>query len=407
MSQSATEPAEEVDAENASDRGVRTGRYMALSSLTDLLTTAVAFGTGLLVARYLGPHDRGVYSLVTTVGMLLAFAVGMGQFESLLARGAGPSRGHFRAATALGLAGAALMVGIAWVTGEPLFAAYAAFPLLWNIMQIRLARAALDQDWSWIYLRALPNAVQISITAGLWISGHLTLTLALAAMLLGLGATLTLDRALNGAILGTTSVHPWRAILHGAPHHMLNLPRMTNYRGPILVLGMLATPAEVGRFAVASAVGSLVPSLTWSLTQNLLVLTAKGSSQAARAQRALTVAGYASSIGASVLLAWAGSWVLSVLYGEQYADTWPALVIVLASQGLWLHSGLVQVRYRAAGLAHRAAAIECTGIIVMVVVMLATGGAGYLSAAYGTAATCATTLILSLVWASRDHRLRP
>lgn len=381
----------------------RSVKYLALSAGTDLLTTMVAFGTGLLVARFLGAHDRGVYTLVTTSGMLIAYAVGMGLFESLLSGNLRPSRAHLRTAVTLGTIGAVVMLLFAGSSQNPHFAVYAAFPVLWGVMQISLARAALEQRWSWVYLRALPSAIQITSTVALWLSGHLTVAAAMVAMLMGQAATFGIDRVLNGRFASRPGLRMRGVVWHGIPHHLLNLPRMANYRGPILVLGMLSSPTDVGLFAVASAVGSLVPALTWSVTQNLLVLTARGSGDADRTRKSLTVIGYVSSIGGAILFVFIGEDVLTWLYGPTFGGTWHALVLVLAAQGLWMHSSLLQVIYRTAGLSHWAAAIEVIGIATLLVVMFFTTTHGYMSAAYGTAATCVVTLCLSLA----IHKLNP
>ena len=380
----------------------RGAKYLAASAATDLLTTAVAFGTGLLIARFLGPHDRGVYTLVTTAGMLLAYAVGMGVFESLLARSQTPANTHAHLAVSLGGVGGAIMLGCALITNEIAFAQYALAPILWGILQVSLARSALTQNWSWIYLRATPNALQIAITLTLWATDRLTVLSALSAMLAGYIVALFLDRLLNGPHVGTKE--PWAATIRaGAKQHILSIPRMANYRGPILVLGILGTPADVGFFAVASAVGSIVPTLTWSVTQNLLVLIARGSSRAQATQRALTRVGYASSIATAVICLWAGAPILTLLYGSAYSHTWPALVIVLAAQGMWLHSGLIQVQFRAIGQTGTVAAIEVAGIVAMVTVMYTTIGTGFMSAAFGTGASIVLTLTLCMA-ASRTTK---
>lgn len=378
---------------------------MVMSSGADLLTTAVAFGTGLLVARTLGPYDRGVYTLVTTVGMLIAFTTGMGIFESLLSRNVTPSAGYHRTALATGVTGTLTMLLIAVIARQSYFLWYALFPLFWSLTQIYLARAALARDWSWVYLRVVPNAIQIMIVVALWLTGRLSVFAALVAMLAGQFVVLTMYRILRGKLPVRPTERISRTLRNGLPHHMLNLPRMANYRGPVLILGLVGSTRDVGLFAVASAVGSMVPTLTWSLMQNLLVLSSQGHRNAARARRVMILGGYLASIVTATLFLVIGEWTLRVLYGNAFAHTWPALVIVLAVQGMWLHSGLLEVQFRTAGVPQWAAAIEGLGIAVLIVVMLTTKSTGYMAAAYGTAATCLVTLLLCklIVWRNPER----
>ena len=110
------------------------------------------------------PMISGLYSLVSTVGGLVAFIVGLGLFESLLARNFMPTVHWFRLAPLLGCVGGAIMLLVALWTGEVLYALYSPAPVLWGALQISLARACLGQSKAWLVLRLLPSTVQLVVT---------------------------------------------------------------------------------------------------------------------------------------------------------------------------------------------------------------------------------------------------
>ena len=106
--------------------------------------------------------------------------------------------------------------------------------------------------------------------------------------------------------------------------------------------------------------------------------------------------GYISSLVFAGLTPVIGKGLLVALYGVQYGDTWIALGIVVAVQGFWLHTGLLQTAFRASGVPHWAAVIEVLGVLVTIIVMVATASHGYFAAAIGTAASCIFTLAASM-----------
>jgi O-antigen/teichoic acid export membrane protein len=382
----------------------RSRGYLILSSVTDLLTTAAAFGTGFLVARFLGPHDRGLYTLVSTVGAVVAFITGFGIFESLLSHNESPTRRTVLIAACAGVPGAVFMVALATITHQPLFLLYSPLPIIWGILQMALARSCLVQGKAWFWLRLAPAALQLTVTVSLQILGLLTVRAALLALLAGFASTVLVDVVIHRTLNARDSVHlPAREILRrGLDQHILNIPRMLNYRGPVLLIGILATPTQVGLFAVASSVASLVPALTWSLTQNLLVITMQDHASSLLLRRRLIQLGYLTSFLMAAIAITCGKQALAFIYGPRYGQAWIAFAILIACQGPWLHSGLLQTAFRAADLSHLAAFIEVGGLIIIASVTVAlVGQLNYTAAAIALAVGYSSIVLASVATMKR------
>ncbi|WP_252975982.1 hypothetical protein [Janibacter melonis] len=135
-------------------------------------------------------------------------------------------------------------------------------------------------------------------------AGHLTVASAIAALLVGFTLAVVVDVLLarrQPAPAGACELAGQeRALLRSGMHqHLLNVPRSLNYRGPLIMLGFLATNQDLGLYAVAGSVASLIPILTWSIPQNLLAMRSAKDSAASRVSRQLVVLSWLSgAIGA-------------------------------------------------------------------------------------------------------------
>ncbi|MCB5990843.1 lipopolysaccharide biosynthesis protein [Janibacter melonis] len=349
-------------------------RNFALSSAADLLTTAASFGTGVLVARILGPEDRGVYSFVTATGAVVAYLAGMGLFEALLAKGRRPSNGVLWLAAGLGVVGSVVMFVVGAVRSEPMLQLYSPLPIIWGLLQVRLAHARITGRAAWFWLRVIAPALQLLTTLVLVVAGHLTVASAIAALLVGFAVAVVVDVIVERRQPAHDRApeldgHEGTLLRSGLHQHLLNVPRSLNYRGPLIMLGFLATSEDLGLYAVAGSVASLIPILTWSIPQNLLAMRSAKDNAASRVSRQLvTLSWLSGAIGGTAALL-LGEEVLALVYGSAFVPAVTGFIILTFAQAPWLHSSVVQADYRADGRAHVAAIIEVASLVVTLVLI--------------------------------------
>lgn len=382
-------------------------RSFVLSSAADLLTTAVSFGTGVLVARVLGPEDRGIYSFVTATGAVVASLAGMGLFEALLARGGRPVPGAQWLAGLLGLAGTACMLILGFIHDEPMLVLYSPLPVIWGLLQVRLAQARIAGRGAWFWLRVVAPALQLVTTLVLVLAGRLTVGSAIIALLAGFVLAVVIDtlivrrqHARSG--LGGDEPGLQASLLRSGVHqHLLNVPRSLNYRGPLILLGFVASDRDLGLFAVAGSVASLVPILTWSIPQNLLAMRSARDRSATRVSRQLVTLSWLSGAVGGVLVILFGEVILGFVYGPAFGSAATAFAILTFAQAPWLHSSVVQAEYRAEGRAHVAAAIEVSTLALAVLLLVS------LYPKYGITGVAAGVAVGYLASASLTQSLRP
>lgn len=370
------------------------------SGVTDIATTILGFGSGILVARATGPAGRGIYSTATVAGMLIAYGGSFGFFEAMLAESGVYFEARRRFALLCGAAGSLSMVVIGLtVDSYSSLLTYAPFPLIWGLLQVRMADARLLGDSAWIWLRLVAPSFGLAVFGGLALNGALTPYRALAAVMAGHGLAVLLYDASEGrrSLPESQTVERslravWKA---GVRQHLVSFPRLVNMRLDLLLVAGIAPAREVGLYAVAGSVSSLIPTLTWSLPFNLLVLHGRDPSAAVRLKRSLTILAYVATAALTGLSVVFGHVILRTFYGREFEDAAMAFVTLIAAQALWMHTGILESEARARQLTYPTALSEIFGAAILCVITVTLYGRfGIMAPAVGSVFSYGSVLVL-------------
>lgn len=311
------------------------------TAATEVAVLAIGLLTGIVTARLLGPHQRGLFSLCGVFPTTLAILVKLG---------VGPANVYFlrreRAAPGAVLANSvvlALAVGAATVGLVLLFRA----PLLSTVMRDAQPIHLL------VLLPLVPSTVLQSYLFGilqgegrfrtfnrrsLWqaLATLLGMALVLGALGLGLLGALVVSVAVHVGVtlwvLGTTlrlvplrAVRPDRDLLgrtlrFGLKSHVQALAAHLHARVDLYMLAYFLTPTEVAFYAIATRLAELLFLVPQSLGVALYPRLAghdPGAADALTARACRVVASVAVPAAAALVLG--GPWLLTRVYGTAYA----------------------------------------------------------------------------------------
>ncbi|MGN6189373.1 MAG: oligosaccharide flippase family protein [Conexibacter sp.] len=276
-----------ADAEPQPARPLTGGAAMSAASRIAVAGTGAA--ATILVARLLGPDGAGGYAIAQTLILLLTVATTLGVEHGVayyVSSGRWDARDAYRSAQRVafvsGLAGACLGVAARLLVPD-------AFGSL-SVAVTAVAAGALPFALSWLYTTylalaldryeayALPPAVQstlaLALVAGLGVAFGLTgaiVGFSLAHVATALAVAVMARRALTARHDGATGAprHATgqlrRAVAFGIKGYAANALQFLNYRLDLFILAAVATAADVGHYAVAIAVTSVM----WLLPQAL------------------------------------------------------------------------------------------------------------------------------------------
>lgn len=308
-----------------------------------VLRTALALALGVLVARALGPYQRGLYALPTAVytGLILSVFTGISLAVSYFMLTAGAGREILRPALwtcAIFSALGAVPAAAAAVFGHNAWAAVPSVLILpcsaATMVLLGYAVGSKQIRWQTSYSVASTAALLAGIGAALALFG--------ASAAVAVTAFVTVNIAVGAACLwvvfrdaGARSGPPVRLrdfILYALRVGAVNLVTLLNYRADLYVVALLSTTAVLGQYAVAvsAAEGLLV------VTQVGAIVTSPHVGAMQQKDAALMTA---ACVRASLVIAipiCAGFYALApfvvhVLYGAAYLPLVPALRILLVA----------------------------------------------------------------------------
>lgn len=325
--------------------------HVAWTLAARLLMAANSVAVGLIVARWLGPDDLGVFS-VLSVTIALAMQIG--------SAGLPAANTYFIAQDRRRLAPAfvnalffALVVGSTLALGVVLSAAFA--PALFGYIPIRLiALAAVAIPFHIITLICLNiflgvgRVGQFNLLEIVWQSfGIINAALALIVLAVGLWTLVFLNTAasivvsilvawlLRRYIVGREVALKWlpdvsllrRMLGYSIKFHVTWIMTMLIYRADLLIVNFFRGAAEAGVYAVATQ-GSLLLMLLPSATAHLLIARIASSKDAR--ELTCTVARHIAFVMLIVCLAAVpASLLFPVFYGAAFADATIQLLILL------------------------------------------------------------------------------
>lgn len=382
-------------------------------------------GTGLIVARHLGPRDYGSFAFVWAIAWAVATLVPLG-LESLVVRELNrePRIVDLRRVmpvtiTAGVLAGSAMFVaGVLFTSDRDLALAMGAAALYvavsgpWAVVRAVFdAEERMELSSTAVVLESV-GALGVVVVLVLDGAGLVAISFGMAAArIVGLGlATWMLRRWTEPAPPAT---EPWimpRLLRASLPMAGSRAANELLRRLGILVLGLLVAPEEVGWFVAAATVALYAPVVLLELNRALYPVLSRADSHADRdllrlfgfTWRTHLLFGTVTAAGLAVL---AGP-IVTLLYGEAYARAGPLLALLAATIPLRVVSALCAVTldatYRQTRHLQAAGLAVLVNLTLNVVLIPAVGVWGAAIAAVATEAA----FLVACLRALRPHRPR-
>ncbi|MFY9263992.1 MAG: oligosaccharide flippase family protein [Solirubrobacterales bacterium] len=393
---------------------------LAKSSAQTVSATAVMLVlnliTGVMVARLLGSSGRGQIAAIVTLGQTLGWAATLGCFQSVVfhvsrnPEDAAPSIGAWMALSLpLGIVG--IVAGQLLV--EPLFAAQSdetvELARLWLLMipLMPLSEAlsgalVADRDFAAMnFYKMLQSALPVGVYLGLWLGGVFTVE---AVLLTHIGViavylVLLLVRVLRRhGVARPRLALTRREVWFGARAQASNIGTQLSLRLDLMIMPAFLAASQVGLYAVAVSIASMVLALAGSLVMiSLPVASRDGGDNDRRVAQVLHATFLVGSVLATgiVLLA---PYLLELIYSREFRDAttalrWLAPGAVLLALGNIVNSGLYgQDRPATAGLT------QVPGVLLTVFgLLLFLRGGGIAAAALISTLTYATSFLIAIV----------
>lgn len=334
----------------------------------------VAFVAGVIYARTLKASGYGEYAYVVAWNDIGLMIVGLGLPEYLVREASkdkqpGRLRGvlHWadRRLLLAGLVGALAISCVGYVVPgaeslRPLFMLAAWAPLLSALALARQsmlrARDAVVAS-QWPSLLMAPALMLALLLAWLWISGGLTPMALLISLLVSLAAALVVQELQLKRVLGNapaTAVTEL-SLADAFPFMLISAIWYINSRVDLLILGSLASHADVGVYAVVIRVAGLVMLTTFTVNTIIAPRIASYHHQGdhPRLQRLLTASTrrtFLLCLPLGLVLALAGGPLLDLVFGAEFARGWTPLAILVTAQIFCIMCGPTAIVLNMAGL---------------------------------------------------------
>lgn len=371
----------------------------------------VALVTTPIVARALGPDDRGAMGVALTISSI-AVTIGVWGAPQVILADLRDRRGTKKlrhiAWIGAGIASAATYAAGVLLGLDPLISALAGLGVLASTApQIKTSYAlAADGAFQVSLSAGLSSLLRLFLLLGLFVVGALTLesTLAVQFLALLLG-TLVLVRVARTAVGRETG--PERsfrsAIAAGAPVVGFSVLTAVTLKADVLALQLLATPNDVGVYAAVVALAQASLAASAFFRNRIQSAIAGGGSLASARPYVLALACLVAIgvLGASVL----ADPVCDVLFGSEFVGA-PALLRVLAfTAGAQMFLDVGQGLLISYGLRRALLVVGGAGAVCNVVLLATTVPVlGAVGAALSSAAAAAVGAAISFIWAARARR---
>ncbi len=322
-----------------------TGKHLfadfAQTAVTKALVLVLGIGTGIVTARLLGPHDRGLFSLLSALPTTIAILVKFGLAQAnvyFLRRERIPQRAVVGNSLAFALClGAVAMLG-AWLLREQLLGTVLKGATVTQlVVLLPLIPATLLQSYLFGFLqgegqfgyynkRLLAQAVAtlVGMLVVLWVFR--------LGMLAALGVTVGIQvvtaiwivvtslRIARSGALGFDLRLLSRMLRFGIKSHAQIVVAHLHHRIDLYMVALLLTPSQVAFYAIATRLAELLFVVPESLGLAIYPRLARehvetGFAMTARACRSM----FAFAATAATALSLAGPYLIRLWYGEAYS----------------------------------------------------------------------------------------
>lgn len=325
-------------------------RHLALSLATRLTMIALRLVRNVLLARLLGPADRGIFALLAALPDMIV-AVTSGGLTSAVAfhaarqRGMGPLLAHIlvQGCALAGVLTLLVLLAIHSLGSLPEFVERLG-PWVWVLLiavPVVIGKNALlvlhnadGRVGPFNSLRLLESLGPLLLFVALWaLFPYAALEAAIGSWLIGLVMVVVVGICWLGRF---HQLRPrWQRDEQGAlaryglRSHPEVLFQQVLLRADYLLIGMLLPAAELGYYAMASAAVELLLIVPEAVTTPLMKrLLQQGDGIDDLTPLALRLTGTA-MLGACLSMGLLGEWLIVLLFGEAYRPAYPALLALL------------------------------------------------------------------------------
>jgi O-antigen/teichoic acid export membrane protein len=390
------------------------------TSVAAAVGAATAFVISVVAARALGPAGKGTFDLAVSAAALAVLVLGLSVptgITYLTARSP-------RVASGLAASGALLAIGTGLLTGIA----------VWTAGQLRSATAMTLLPWATgflagaLLLTAMARAALVGLrrigTANVWdVAGRVS-ALALTVAVASTGSSVTLVAAsAAGSIVSALGQYyrlglpsrPDRAEIRAtigfaAPSYASNVIQFLNYRLDLFLVGAFRGPAEVGLYAVATAVAQLLWLIPRAAATTLIPYFAGHDeperlvSQAAESSRVSMLLGIASAIVLGLL----ALPFVPLVFGSAFASSADALLLLLPGTALFCPVILLAAFF--IGLGRPRLNVIVSGVSLLVTLvgdLLLIPSLGFKGAAAVSSVSYGTSLLVAVWLIHREAGLMP
>lgn len=359
--------------------------------LTGLLA-GVQSGFAVVSARWLGPSDRGVFTIASAIASFSMLVGSMGVYTGgrvLLSTPASKFMfSHYRRVIAVLTAGQVFVTVVVsmpvWhlMTGVNDRAAFAVFGVYCALMAAAsLAREGVHGIGKHVLATVsdvVAATVQISLGLTLHLINQVTVSSLLGCGVAGFLLQLLMcnlgarDRSRERQAGSSTSPGPlritYRVVLFSFPGLILAVGQLFIQKGDRLILGIFSQPRDVGIYAA----GATIADAAWILPASLSVIVVRqvarsGSLEPLRRwRRPILVLTCISSI----VLAISGSTLIELLLGSSYQSALPILWILCVGSPLFASQQLDLAACNGAGRLDVGATVTAWGVMTLVILSL-------------------------------------
>jgi O-antigen/teichoic acid export membrane protein len=320
-----------------------------------LASLAVSFGFSVIVARTLGPYDKGIYNAVLLIpGLyinLFSFGIGDGTFF-YQAKGQCTTATAYTHTCIVTLLTGALALGLGTTVGQPLLVrVFPNVPAPWLVLGLLLGFLSLHGILSNSVLMGtgrpqptylLPLVQQIVTAAGALIAFALGLRVE-ALLVVTLLSTFLIQalyyvflRAVDRLSWAPSRGVFWKSFVFGLPLYVASLVSFLHSRADQFLISSVLSPADLGQYALAVSIAELLYSL------DLPVITAAQYEVAQRLGRQSLELVHRTThlivivqFVACTLLGLLAYWGIPLVYGSAYQPAVSALLIYLPAVFFW------------------------------------------------------------------------
>lgn len=326
------------------------GKNALYTLIAGLTSFAMGLGTGIITARWLGPYDRGIFSLVSvlphTIVAFVKLGMAQGSIYAIRREHADPG------AVAGQLLVLAMLISLPVVSGVYAYQTQAASLLLggasslYLLLALPLVPLLLIESYYYGVLQAVDrfeifNRRRLLAGGGGLVGMAVVLVLfqqgLAVAIVTSIGITAVLDLWLIATVVRACGVRfRWdgrlaRGLLtFGAKSHLQTIATHMHFRADLYLVAFLLNPRDVAFYSIATRLAEVILFVPESLG---LVVYPKQAGSSKEIREELTAAScrhvmfMTALLGAALLLV--GPWLVVAWYGGDYAPAGPPLLFVV------------------------------------------------------------------------------